>query len=136
MPEQPSKPYRRSASSTPSEYPVSAPPQPLPGADYSYTVELVATIHHELGRLTEAVNSLKDHSKERDQKLDEVMKEVNSVAKDVHAAKAAGKTLLWVMGVVGALLGTVIGTYMQARFSNHPMDQGPRVSSSQQSAPR
>lgn len=61
-------------STTPTRYPDIPPPQAHPSGDYSYTVELVATVNREIGRLTEAVNSLKEQSKERDRRLEDLAK--------------------------------------------------------------
>jgi hypothetical protein len=102
---------------TPEDFPTNPPRPQLPSGDYSYTVELVASINRELGHLTEAVNGLKEQAKDRDKKHDELVKEIRAVALDVHGAKAAGKALLWVMSIVGAILGICAGAYLQAQFS-------------------
>lgn len=94
---------------TPEEFPTS-PRQQYTSGDYSYTVELVATLNHALGKLTEAVDSLKEASKEHGKKIDDVRM-------DVHAAKAAGKALLWVVGVVGTLLGLFLAAYFRQLLS-------------------
>ena len=64
-----------------------------------------------LGRLTEAVDALKDQSKKTSEKLDDVRM-------DVHAAKAGAKTLLWVVGLVGTLLGIVLAAYFRKIFGS------------------
>jgi len=109
------------------------PTPSYPSGDYSYTVELVATIQNALGRLTEAVESLKEQSKEhgkelREQggelkeikeqvkELREQRKELSEIGKDVYAAKAVGRTLLWVVGVVGTLLGIILAAYFRQLF--------------------
>jgi hypothetical protein len=104
----------KTGATTPEAFPTISPP--LPSGDYSYTVELVGTIHHELGRLTEAVNSLKEHAKERDRKLEDLAKEIREVSKDVHSAKVAGKTLLWVVGIIWTVSAVVLGAYLRAEF--------------------
>ena len=82
-----------------------------------------------VGQLCEAVNSLKDQSKSSDGKLDEhaktntskfdeVLKEIRAVALDVNGAKASVKTLLWVLSIVGGLLGISLGAYLQGKFSS------------------
>jgi hypothetical protein len=63
-----------------------------------------------LGKLTEAVDSLKEHSKKNNDKLDEVRM-------DVHAAKAGAKTLLWIVGIVGTLLGLFLAAYFRQLLS-------------------
>ena len=81
-----------------------------PSGDYSYTVELMATIQHTLGRLTEAIESLKAQSKEHGNEL-------KTIGKDVYAAKAVGRTLLWVVGVVGTFLCIILAAYFRQLFS-------------------
>lgn len=63
-----------------------------------------------MGKLIEAVDSMKDQIKEHGKKIDDVRM-------DVQAAKAGGKTLLWVVGVAGALLGIVATAYFRQVFS-------------------
>jgi hypothetical protein len=111
MPDKEGKPTRARASSTPEDFPTTPPSHSgYPSADYSYTVELVGAIQNQLGRLTEAINSLKEQTKEQSKKLDDVRM-------DVHGAKAAGKTLLWVVGVVGTLLGLFLAAYFRQLLS-------------------
>jgi hypothetical protein len=71
---------------------------------------LVAGINHALGKLTEAVDSLKEASKEHGKKIDDVRM-------DMHAAKASGRTVLWVVGVVGTLLGLFLAAYFRQLLS-------------------
>jgi hypothetical protein len=89
------------APTTPETYPTT-PPQ-LPSGDYSYTVELVGTIQHELGKLTEAVNNLSHKSKDHGDKLDHA-------CKDIHAAKV----LLTVIGGAVALIATFASVAFKA----------------------
>src|SRR5579862_8001398 len=93
----------------PERFAETTPPQAHPSGDYSYTVELVGSIQHQLGKLTEAVDSLKKQSTEHGTKLDDVRM-------DVHGAKSAAKALLWVVGVVGALLGLILAAYFRYLF--------------------
>jgi hypothetical protein len=81
----------------------------LPTGDYSYVLEIVMRMQESMGRLTEAVSSLKDQSKAHGEKLD-------SLGKDVHAAKV-------VIGVVGgliAIIGAVIAWLVNTYVSTHP----------------
>jgi hypothetical protein len=71
-----------------------------------------------LGGLKEAVDSLKDQSKEHG-------KELKEIGKDVHAAKVLVKALLWIVGVVGALIGIVFGAYMREQFSKPSSPSSP-----------
>lgn len=80
---------------TPEAFPTTAPQ--LPSGDYSYTVELVGSIQHQLGKLTEAVETLKA-------KADAHSKELTDIGRDVHTAKV-------VLGVIGGLV-TVIATFL------------------------
>jgi len=108
-PEPPKSSSRRSRpAATPADFPGS--PQQLPSGDYSYTVEVVGTINNALGKLTEAVETLKELSKEHGKKIDDVRM-------DVHAAKAAGRALLWVVGVVGTMLGLFLAAYFRQMLS-------------------
>lgn len=93
---------------TPEEFTTTASSQ-FPSGDYSYTVELVGSIQNQLGRLTEAVQSLKTQVKEQGDEL-------KSVGKDVHAAKV-------VISVVGGLIvltGGVIAWLINTYISTHP----------------
>jgi hypothetical protein len=80
---------------TPEAFPTTAPQ--LPSGDYSYTVELVGSIQHQLGKLTEAVETLKT-------KAESHSKELRDIGKDVHTAKV-------VMGIVGGIV-TIIATFL------------------------
>jgi len=89
---------------TPEEYPTFGSSQ-APSGDYSYTVELVSTVHHEIGKLTEAVDSLKTQSQAHTEEL-------KALSRDIYAAKV-------VLGVVGsgiigicAFIAWLINTYL------------------------
>ena len=79
---------RSTVPTTPEAYPTTPPV--LPSGDYTYTVEIVMNMQQTLGKLTEAVDSLKEQSKEQ-------ATEIRGIGKDVHAAKV-------VISVVGALI--------------------------------
>jgi hypothetical protein len=83
-----SRSTRSTAPTTPEAYPT--PPPPLPSGDYSYTVEIVMKMQQTLGKLTEAVDTLKEQSKEQ-------AADIRQIGKDVHTAKV-------VVSIVGALL--------------------------------
>jgi len=89
-------PKEPSRVSPPTKFAETTPPQvSYPSGDYSYVLEIVMAMQNTLGKLTEAVESLKDQSKGHSGKLDQL-------GKDVHAAKV-------VVGVVGALILLVAG---------------------------
>jgi hypothetical protein len=105
--ERPSRP-KSTAPTTPEDYTTTSSGSGIPGADYSYTVELVGSIQNQLGKLTESVNSLKEQSKETSKKLDDVRM-------DVHGAKvlvsAIGGLILLVGGVIAWLVNTYVSTH-------------------------
>ncbi len=107
MPENPRQ-SRSTGPTKPPDIPVS-PTQQFPSGDYSYTVELVGSIQNTLGRLTEAVDSLKEQSKDYG-------KEIKEISKDLHAAKVTGRALLWLVGAVGAILGIFLAAYARQLF--------------------
>ncbi len=63
----------------------------LPSGDYSYTVELVARIENQLGRLTEAIDSLKLQTTKQGEKLDKI-------SHIIYAAGAVGTILVVIVG--------------------------------------
>jgi ABC-type nickel/cobalt efflux system permease component RcnA len=74
---------------------VETTPSSFPSGDYSYVLEIVMGMQLTMGKLSEAVDSLKAESKRHDDKLD-------SIGKDVHAAKV-------VVSVIGALIVLAFG---------------------------
>jgi hypothetical protein len=99
------KPSRSSrAPTTPEDFPVTSQ-SAYPSGDYSYTVELVGTIQHQLGKLTEAVESLKEKTNHHGDKIEQI-------GKDIHGAKVA----LYVVGIIVAgavaFLGWAITTLL------------------------
>jgi len=84
-------------STTPEAFPTTSPQ--LPSGDYSYTLEVVMAMQATLGKLTEAIDTLKGTIKNHGEKLD-------SVAKDVHTAKVLMRIFLWVIGATG-LIGSI-----------------------------
>lgn len=110
MPEKPQKP-RSSSATTPDDFSVPSPT--YTSGDYSYTVELVGSIQHELGKLTEATGALKEQVKEHGRKIDEASKKLDEVRMDIHGAKTGAKVLVWVIGIVGALLGMFLAAFFR-----------------------
>lgn len=84
---------------TPEAYPV--PPLQLP-------TDLA--IQHQLGRLAEAVETLKDQSKEHGTKLD-------AIFLDVHTAKGALRVLRWLLGVMGAVVLLLLTAFLNHLFN-------------------
>lgn len=82
------------ASASSEDYPVSASHEYHPGG-YSY-VELVSDIQHRLGRLSEAVETLKTESAAHGKKL-------SDIGQDIHTAKVTLKIAGWIIGVLLAL---------------------------------
>jgi len=74
--------------SIPTNFPESTPP---PSGDYSYTVELVGSIQNQLGRLTQAIETLTKESSEMRKKLDRL-------SHIVYAAGVVGTILIIILG--------------------------------------
>jgi hypothetical protein len=89
---------------TPEAFPTQSP---LPSGDYSYTVEIVMKMQQTMGTLTEAVNSLKEDSRE-------YRTELKTLGKEFHGVKVGVR---WVIGVClafGGLISWAITTYISA----------------------
>lgn len=103
---------REGPTTTPSRYPEITPPQTYPSGEFSYILEIVMGTQATLGRLTEAVESLKEQSREHDKKLDQVRM-------DVHAGKTTVKVVGTILAVAITFAGWVINkgidAYTQAR---------------------
>jgi hypothetical protein len=82
------------ATTTPEAYPTAPQPPNYPSGDYSYTVELVGSIQNQLGKLTQAVESLTDRSKSHGEKIDEA-------TRDIHVAKV-------ILGIIGGLVAIAV----------------------------
>ena len=107
------KPGAPSSPTVPSDYPVTSP---FPSGDYSYTVELVGTIQNQLGKLTEAVETLKAQTADHGNKLSEI-------GKDIHAAKTTLKIVGAIIAALLAFAGWVgnkaVDAFVQTRQSVH-----------------
>jgi hypothetical protein len=101
MPEPKSPKGRSVAPTTPESYPTTPPH--FPGGDYSYTVDLVGSINHELGKLTQAVETLSERSKAHGEKLDQA-------CRDIHVAKV----ILSILGGLVAIGATFAGIALKA----------------------
>jgi len=73
-----------------------------------YPVDL-NLIQHELGKLIEAVGTLKEQSRDHDIKL-------NDVCLDVHGVKSAGKALRWAASIVSGIIGAVAAIILTEYF--------------------
>jgi hypothetical protein len=104
MPEKDKGKAKREIQTSPEDYPVSSP-HSFPSGDYSYTLEAVMGMQATLGKLTEAIDTLKGSIKAQGEKLD-------SVARDVHTAKV----VMWVVIGIISFLGTVGGIALKALF--------------------
>jgi len=85
---------------TPPRMPDTTPPA-YPSGDFSYTLEVVMEMQKAVGKLTEAVDTLKQQSGNHDSKLD-------GIGKDVHAAKVGLKIIMGVFVVSGTILGFLL----------------------------
>ncbi|MBZ5605776.1 MAG: hypothetical protein LAO79_26035 [Acidobacteriia bacterium] len=97
------KPSKR-ASVTPEEYSVASPAS-LPSGDFSYTLEIVMRMQESMGRLTEAVASLKDQSKSHGEKLE-------AIGKDVHAFKVTVSVVGGLIVIIGGIIAWLVNTYI------------------------
>jgi hypothetical protein len=88
---------------TPEAFPTTAPQ--FPSGDYSYTLEVVMGMQATLGKLTEAIDTLKGSIRAQGDKLD-------SVARDVHTAKV----VMWVVVGLMGFFGTIGGIALKAFF--------------------
>lgn len=95
---------RSTKPTTPEAFPTQAP---TPSGDYSYTLEIVMNMQRTLGGVAEAVNSLKDDSKE-------YRAELKGLSKDFHAAKVLARCLIAVAVGLGGLIGWAVTTYISA----------------------
>ena len=102
------QPARSNAPTTPENYPIQSPPT-APSGDYSYTLEIVMNMQVTMGRLLEAVESLKADSKEHRSGL-------TDLAKEVHGYKIG---IRWVIGVC-IVIGGIVGWAVNAYISSHP----------------
>jgi hypothetical protein len=101
----------KSVSTTPEDFPVTSPGG-YPSGDYSYTVELVGTIQHQLGKLTEAVETLKAISTEHGRKLADI-------SGDIHTAKTTLKIVGGILAAVLAFAGWVGNKAVDAYVESH-----------------
>lgn len=79
---------------TPEDFPIQSPP---PSGDYSYTLEIVMQMQVTMGKLLEAVETLKSDSKEH-------RTEPKEIGKEIHGAKVA---LRWGIGICVGLAGAI-----------------------------
>ena len=93
-------------STTPQRYPEIPPPQ-QPSGDYSYTVELVGTIQNQLGRLTQAVETLTAESAE-------MRKKVERLSHIAFAAGVVGTILLVILGFAANKIADAVIATMKA----------------------
>lgn len=75
---------------SPPRYPETTPPN-LPSGDYSYVLEIVMNMQNTMGKLTEAVDNLKENQKEQRVKLE-------TIGKQIYAAIA-------ILVLIGGILG-------------------------------
>ena len=79
----------------------------LSSGDFSY-LEIIMAMQNTMGKLTEAVESLKTQSTNQGNKLEEI-------GKDVHAAKLIGGLLFLVAGFLGWVIHEAIPLFVNLR---------------------
>jgi hypothetical protein len=95
----------------PTQFPETTPPI-MPSGDYSYTVEIVMRMQHDLGKLTEAVSGLKERQAEQGHKLD-------TIGKQIYAAIA----LITVIGAILMFFAKSINDVITNRLFPAPVTQ-------------
>ncbi len=88
-------------------------PPVYPSGDYSYVLEIVMGMQNTMGKLSEAVDSLKAQSKDQGDKLDRI-------GNDVHAAKVVMSVVGGIIVLSAGFLGWVIHELLQY-LSSHPV---------------
>ena len=96
---------RSNKPTTPEEFPTQSPVQP--SGDYSYTLEIVMHMKESMGRLLEAVESLKTDSRE-------YRAELKTISQQIHGFKVGARWVIAVCLGFGALIGWAITTYISA----------------------
>jgi len=81
-------------------------PDADPSGNYSF-LEIVMGMHTTIGKLVEAVESLKAQSQRQIDKIDQI-------GKDVHAAKVVVGVLVGIVLTGAALIGWIVTTYIAA----------------------
>jgi hypothetical protein len=102
----------RAADANAEDYSTTSSQAGTPSGDFAYTVEVVATINRELGRLTEAVESLKSQAVKHGDKLEQF-------GKDIHAAKVVVGFVGGLIVLAGTFLGFTINALVQY-LASHP----------------
>src|ERR1700722_18310882 len=87
-------------------------PQSFPSGDYSYVLEIVMNMQSTMGKLSEAIDSMKSQAKTHGEKIE-------NIGKDIPAAKVVMGVIGGIVALVGAFLGWTINTAVQY-FLNHP----------------
>lgn len=96
---------RSNKPTTPEDFPTQSPVQP--SGDYTYTLEIVMNMQLAVGKLIEAVDSLKADSKEHREAL-------KNIEKEIHGAKTSFGVLIAVFVAFAGLVGWAITTYITA----------------------
>jgi hypothetical protein len=91
--------------------PETTPPPVVPSGDYTYTLEIVMNMQLAMGKLMEAVESLKSHSRDHGDKLEEVRR-------DVHGAKVALRVIAAVAVALSAFVGWILSRAWDVVFKS------------------
>lgn len=82
------KTHGEAPSPTPSRFPEVPPPPQYPSGDYTYILEIVVGMQVNMGKLTEAVETLKNESGKLRTKAEEVSKDLHEVKLTLRIATA------------------------------------------------
>jgi hypothetical protein len=85
---------------------------PVPSGDYSYVLEIVMNMQMSMGKLTEAVESLKSQVKDHGV-------EIKAISTDIHTAKTTLKIIGGILTVGLAFAGWAINKGVDAYVASH-----------------
>ncbi len=83
-------------------------PSRLQSGDYSYTADLIGSMQNQLGKLTQAVESLTEQSREHGNEL-------KNLSRQIYAAKVAAGVLGGLLLLIGSFIAWIVNAYISTR---------------------